>query len=679
MTRVAIGIVATLLGAALVSADGAPATQLGRDAPAKCPKGKVAWRIGGQKQCLPASRFGPAPKRGGATRNSLASKLFELDLHDEWSKSLRTPMIEGLLAMSPRGPAAAVGGFRDVASAFAVRGGRSLSGARVDLPPGFKLNPDGSITAVQDLGDGAQVTITGRGEGHMSTEDKRKAAGDSLQAGDKIDGRYTEQQTETTFSKNGFSLKLTVVDGGAPASVDICPNGRGEVVGEASDRAKTVATAQGPTGPAATVGTDNKWHARFDGQVGDDAHLEYFDVVYENVVVATHGGGTQEIRTHIAARVDTRAARRGAAGSYTNWQGTTTVEHPEGSVTLSPAERMFFAENRASAFTRIVEKAVELFDRAEKIWYDADASTCVDVSRTPEARTTIKPAQRVVVRWTARSNVDHTRVPGRWEVSEGPYQGTVDRKRARSEPHVPAEIAFTAANHFAENTVIGYDVLLTSRAGRAQGSWSVDPQEFPYRYEILNVRFETHARGKQTDPSGFCADSSGTRDFTGATANNPPPSTSKLDKLGNLIAGNITAWADAQWSNDVLHGCNVTATGETVPCTITTPPRKPQGGREAIVFAIDAQQPRSTITGHWLIWDGEIGFASGDAGPCGFVPYIDFGVPYGDLAKSYPLKMFRDGGPHTIAFSGSKRFSSTGFIEQSLDYDWSVKVTFRRI
>jgi hypothetical protein len=54
-------------------------------------------------------------------------------------------------------------------------------------------------------------------------------------------------------------------------------------------------------------------------------------------------------------------------------------------------------------------------------------------------------------------------------------------------------------------------------------------------------------------------------------------------------------------------------------------------------------------------------------------------LPYGDLAKSYPLKMFRDGGPHTISFSGSKRFSSTGFIEQSLDYDWKVELTFLRI
>jgi hypothetical protein len=101
--------------------------------------------------------------------------------------------------------------------------------------------------------------------------------------------------------------------------------------------------------------------------------------------------------------------------------------------------------------------------------------------------------------------------------------------------------------------------------------------------------------------------------------------------------------------------------------------------RDAIVFAIDAQKPRSTITGHWLIWSGEIGFATGYTGACGFVPYIDFALPYGDLAKSYPLKMFRDGGPHTITFSGSKKFSSTGFIEQSLDYDWKVEVTFRRI
>jgi hypothetical protein len=677
MTRVVIGIVAVLLGAAFVGAEGA-ATPLGRDAAAKCPKGKVAWRIGGLQQCLPASSFAPRPKRGGAS-GSLASRLFDLDLHDEWSKSLRTPVIERLLAMSPRGPAEAVGGFRDVASAFAVRGGRSLSGARGDLPPGYTLNPDGSVTAVKDLGDGVQLAINGRGTGHTSTEDERKARGDEVHAGDKVDDRYTEQQTETTISKNGASIKLTVIDGGAPASVDVCPNGHGEVVGEASDRTKIEATAEGPAGRTATAGYDDKWHARFDGQVGDDAHLEYFDVVYDDVLVTPQPIGRVEIRTHIAARVDARAARRGPAGSYTNWQGTTTAENPDGSVSLSAADRMSFAGNRANAFSKIVEKALDLFDRAEKVWYDADESTCVDVRRTPEPKT-IKPSRRVAVNWTSRSKVDHTQVPGRWDVSQGPYQGTVDRMHARSEPHAAAEIAFTAANHFAENRVIGYDVLLTSHAGRGRGSWHVDPQEFPYRYEVLNVSFETHARGKQTVPGGFCADSSGTRDFTGRTPRGPTPSKSRLDRLANaMIVGTITAQADAEWSNDVLHGCNVTATGAIVPCTFTTPPRKPRGGREAIVFAIDAQKPKSTITGHWLIWSGEIGFASGYTGACGFVPHIDFAVPYGDLAKSYPLKIFWDGGPHTISFSGSKRFSSTGFIEQSLDYDWKAEVTFRRI
>jgi hypothetical protein len=61
------------------------------------------------------------------------------------------------------------------------------------------------------------------------------------------------------------------------------------------------------------------------------------------------------------------------------------------------------------------------------------------------------------------------------------------------------------------------------------------------------------------------------------------------------------------------------------------------------------------------------------------VPHVDFDVPYTELAQTYPPKTFRDAGPHTIAFSGSKHFSSTGFIEQSVDYDWSIKITFRRI
>jgi hypothetical protein len=218
------------------------------------------------------------------------------------------------------------------------------------------------------------------------------------------------------------------------------------------------------------------------------------------------------------------------------------------------------------------------------------------------------------------------------------------------------------------------------RDGRSTGSWSVDPQEFPYRYEVLNVSFETNARGRQTVPGGFCGDSSGTRDFAGRTPRSATPSKSRLDKLATgLISGTITAPADAEWSNDVLHGCNVTPTGAIVPCTFTSPRRKPQGGLAAIIFVIDPQKPTATITGHWLIWDGEIGFVSGDTGNCGFVPYIDFAVPYGDLAKRYPLRTLRDGGSHTISFSGSKKFASTGLIEQSLDYDWQVKVTFRRI
>jgi hypothetical protein len=677
MRRIVIGILAAFVGSALTAAPGA-ATPVGRDVNAKCANGKVAWRIGGRTQCLAASRFAPRPARGGVAGKTLASRLFEVDLHDEWSKSSRIPIAARLLSLSQRGPGATVAAFRDVASAFAPRA-RSVSAARGDLPPGYTLNPDGSVTAVKDLGDGVQLTINGRGKGHTSTEDERKASGERLQAGDKVDDRYTEQQTETTFSKNGASLKLTIVDGGAPASVDMCPNGRGEVVGEASDRTKIEATAEAPNGTTAAEGTDDRWRARFDGQVGDDARLEYFDVEYDDVLLARQSVGTLELHTHIAARVDARAARRGAAGSYTNWQGTTTATNPQGSVALSAAGRMDFAQRRASAFARIVEKALELFDRAEKIWYDASDSTCVDVRGTPEAGAKIKPRQRVVVSWSVRSKVDRTRVPGRWTVSAGPYQGAVDRKQARSEPHVPAEIAFTAASHFADNTVIGYDVLLTSRAGRGTGSWHADSQEFPYRYEILAVSFETRARGRQSVPGGFCEDSSGTRDFTGRTAKNPPKSTSKLDKVGRLISGTITAWADAEWSNDVLHGCNVSPTGATVPCTFTTPPRKPQGGHEAAVFVIDPQAPGLQISGHWLIWSGEIGFASGYTGNCGFVPHVDFAVPYADLARSYPLKNFRDGGPHTIAISGSKHFSSAGFIEQSLDYDWNVKVTFRRV
>jgi hypothetical protein len=82
---------------------------------------------------------------------------------------------------------------------------------------------------------------------------------------------------------------------------------------------------------------------------------------------------------------------------------------------------------------------------------------------------------------------------------------------------------------------------------------------------------------------------------------------------------------------------------------------------------IDAQKPSAKISGHWLLWAGEIGFASGYTGACGFVPQVDVDVPYTELAQTYPLKTFRDGGPHTVAFSGSKHFSSTGFIEQSLD------------
>src|SRR6266545_341539 len=123
MRRVVLGTLAAVLGAAIVAAHGA-ATPLGRDASATCRKGKVAWRIGGQQQCLAASSFAPPPARGGASGKSLASRLFELDLHDEWSKSLRTPVIARLLGLSRQGPGATVVAFREVASSFAAGGGR---------------------------------------------------------------------------------------------------------------------------------------------------------------------------------------------------------------------------------------------------------------------------------------------------------------------------------------------------------------------------------------------------------------------------------------------------------------------------------------------------------------------------------------------------------------------------
>ena len=297
MTRVSIGIVAALLGAAVVAAHGA-ATPLGRDTNAKCQKEKVAC------ESAPATISRPSLRAGSEAwgRCPQQPRVEALRARPRTVEVIsRTPMIERLRAMSkaPSGDGRRLSGR----SPSALRR-RPEPQRRERPPPGFKLNPDGSITAVKDLGRRpSSHARPRRGHGRRRTRAKRRV---TIESGHKIDSRYTSRprrpSRRTAWPSSPSRRRRS--------RLWTCARTAGAARSWAGpDRVKGAwATAQGP------IGTRG---------IGDTVR------------------GSPPMSTR-APRARSRTARR-------NMAGETTAAKSLRVVTLSPAERVFFAERRASS------------------------------------------------------------------------------------------------------------------------------------------------------------------------------------------------------------------------------------------------------------------------------------------------------------------------------------------
>jgi hypothetical protein len=432
---------------------------------ARCPAGQVEWQLDAKRACLPRAQFAPAPVRGKA--RGVLPALLALSIDEAAGE----PVLEtGVGARhNELGPRV----IATLRRAFAQLYGAATKGARV--PAAVRTGADRLPTVTLDAGNG--VTVTGSGTRSEGPGEGRvgNGASDFTIAVGKQEGDVSAE-FKTSFGDSSWVRR--------------CPSAEGEVPGVIEDSVRITLSAKVGDESASVDTLRQQMRARVDGQVGPDARLDYFDVevVDESSVVGK--GGRITWTTRIRARVDAAAARRGAAGSYSDFAGRTDSElDVSDDVTVDRAElARVTAEKRAALFARIVEKASDLFDAAEKDWYEGK---CTEIRWRPEPGFKVRPGQRIPIEGSLRTN-DGIRVAARWQITEGPYQGTVSPRSARSEPFVPARLVFTVAARLARNRSIGFVSAATSRAGRSLRGWSVDARK----------KDEEKKRKKPPPPSG---------------------------------------------------------------------------------------------------------------------------------------------------------------------------------
>ena len=494
---------------------------------------------------------------------------------------------------------------------------------------------------------------------------------------------------ETGFGGGGrsegvFDGAHVKVDAYTDVFVKQCPDANGIVPGDLKGRYAITASAE-LHGKHLTKQVTVSYEGKLEGHVLENGRIKDFDY---------HSTASLEVKGEITNGAEKLLARAPTQVFRVRFD----VAHidPHNPFVDSDAKNIYFngrgpRGNRTEYadtllnLGKIVHTAVLVFvpERyldAEKHWYDNAA--CLTVDWSPPSGQKLSGGQSLQVDGRVKSTVDQSEVPIHLKASAD-YGASVSPTEADTAPPSPAQFTFTAPPKL-QDLQPDFRVEGVSKRGRVEGRWDAVLEPPCCTYKILNASFSTHASGSQT--GDVCSlgglTSTGTRDFTGVMTTQPTPPVSKLelDQFGN-VRGQILATTSAKWTNDAIHTCKFDANGNLVPCDFVAPDHSPTSGTWPVEYAIDFQPKSATLSGHWAVLGGSIGWVAGPpVGTDCAIFGIGFDLDYADTAQTQPLATFTDLGPHTISFSGSKHFESSALgLTQTLDYSWSYSITFIRV
>ena len=306
----------------------------------------------------------------------------------------------------------------------------------------------------------AQNTVPGgEGDGYRVTKGSENIDIPSDSAGRK--SREWRIEEGSTLNTAGNRTHFTLINGGYAKK---CPAADGFVEGD-YEFSLVVHQTINDSGTIRTVYNARRVHAILNGQVGDDAKLQYVDI---DATLGIGRGGTDRPtlfsrqRQHVRFVPDRRAA--GLPSQFSNWSVSEWTSELVGG-TESDAIGMLFLE--------VTVFSGPMYLDAEVAW--SHENTCVEVTFTPATKThKLGPNESVPVKTELRTKKEQAVVPAKFkEAKERPREGSgnVSPRQAESQPGPPATLTYRAPATRVRYS--GFRVGAVSRAGVAEGEWEV--------------------------------------------------------------------------------------------------------------------------------------------------------------------------------------------------------------